>query len=181
MTSLTSLLQRTTIEDHEEVLQSSNAALAKSKSDLYAQHVKVVALLKLDRYEHSLRVFEESGDALKRRASLEYAYALYKCGQLEKAVDVVARVGDGRGAKHLEAQAVCIVFLLSCTIMTKFVLYLRNIALRTSTAPQRSTRRCLTTRKGWVTKKMIFASTPGPQMRNCSGKDIRNLFAMLGL
>lgn len=105
--SLNSLLQRATIDDHEEVLASANAALAKSKSDLRAQHVKVVALSKLDRYEDSLRVFEEGGDALKETAALEYAYALYKCGRLDEAIDTVSRFASGRGASHLEAQAVC--------------------------------------------------------------------------
>ncbi|PYH73424.1 signal recognition particle subunit SRP72 [Aspergillus vadensis CBS 113365] len=103
--SLSSLLQRASIDDHEEVLQSCNAALAKSKSDLHAQHIKAVALLKLDRYEDCLRVFEEAGDGLKNRAALEYAYALYKCGQLDPAIEVVSRVAGERGALHLEAQA----------------------------------------------------------------------------
>lgn len=105
--SLSSLLQRASIDDHDEVLKSANNALAKSKSDLHALHVKVVALSKLDRYEDSLRVFEAAGDALKKRAALEYAYALYKCGNLEQAADVVSRFGTGRGADHLEAQVVC--------------------------------------------------------------------------
>jgi signal recognition particle subunit SRP72 len=105
--SLNSLLQRTSIDDHEEALRSSNAALAKSKSDIQAQHVKVVALLKLDRYEDCLRVFEDGGDALKKRAALEYAYVLYKTGNLDEAIEVASRVADDRGARHLEAQAVC--------------------------------------------------------------------------
>ncbi|EAU39361.1 conserved hypothetical protein [Aspergillus terreus NIH2624] len=102
--SLASLLQRASIDDHEEVLQSSNETLAKSKSDIHAQHVKVVALLKLDRYEDCLRVFEEAGDKLKSRAAVEYAYALYKCSRLEEAIDVVSQVANDRGARHLEAQ-----------------------------------------------------------------------------
>lgn len=103
---LSSLLQRTSIDDHEEVLSSANAVLAKSKGDVQAQHAKVVALLKLDRYEDALRVVEEGGEALKQQAGLEYAYGLYKSGRVEDAIEVVARVG-GRGASHLEAQAVC--------------------------------------------------------------------------
>jgi signal recognition particle subunit SRP72 len=102
--SLASLLQRASIDDHEEVLQSSNETLAKSKSDIHAQHVKVVALLKLDRYEDCLRVFEEAGDKLKSKAAVEYAYALYKCSRLEEAIDVVSQVANDRGARHLEAQ-----------------------------------------------------------------------------
>lgn len=104
--SLSSLLQRASIDDHEEVLKLSNAALRASRTDLQARHVKVVALLKLDRYEDSLRVLEEGGDALKTRAPLEYAYALYKCGKLNEAVDVATKSEAGRGAKHVEAQAV---------------------------------------------------------------------------
>ncbi|KAJ5643243.1 uncharacterized protein N7484_005750 [Penicillium longicatenatum] len=102
--SLSSLLQRASIDDHEEVLQSCNAALAKSKSDLNTQHIKVIALLKLDRYEDALRVLEAGGDALKKRAGLEHAYALYKCARLEEAIAAVTQSGTSRGASHLEAQ-----------------------------------------------------------------------------
>lgn len=104
--SLASLLQRASIDDHEEVLQSCNAVLAKSKSNLQAQHMKVVALLKLDRYEEALKTFQAGGDALKQSASLEYAYASYKCGKLEEATEALTRTASGRGASHLEAQVV---------------------------------------------------------------------------
>ncbi|KAJ5540815.1 hypothetical protein N7494_005891 [Penicillium frequentans] len=102
--SLSSLLQRASIDDHEEILQSCNAALTKSKSDLNTQHIKVIALLKLDRYEDALRVLEAGGDALKKRAGLEHAYALYKCARLEEAMAAVTQSGASRGASHLEAQ-----------------------------------------------------------------------------
>ncbi|EAW10468.1 signal recognition particle subunit SRP72 [Aspergillus clavatus NRRL 1] len=103
--SLTSLLQRASIDDHDELLRSANAELSRSKSDLHAQHVKVVALLKLDRYEDCLRVFEENGEALKKKAALEYAYALYKLNRSDEAISVVSGLTSGRGANHLEAQA----------------------------------------------------------------------------
>ncbi|KAJ5923604.1 hypothetical protein N7454_008849 [Penicillium verhagenii] len=102
--SLSSLLQRASIDDHDEVLQSCNAALTKSKSDLNTQHIKVIALLKLDRYEDALRVLEAGGDALKKQAGLEHAYALYKCARLEEAMAAVTQAGASRGASHLEAQ-----------------------------------------------------------------------------
>ncbi|KAJ5129343.1 Tetratricopeptide-like helical [Penicillium bovifimosum] len=102
--SLASLLQRASIDDHEEVIQSCDAVLAKSKSDLKAQHMKVVALLKLDRYEEALKIFEAGGDDLKNSAGLEYAYASYKCGELEEATEALTRTASGRGASHLEAQ-----------------------------------------------------------------------------
>lgn len=120
MASLDSLLRRTSIEDHGQVLQSANAYLAKTKSDTYAQHVKAVALLKLDRYEDCLRIFEEGGDPLKQRASLEYAYALYKCGNLDDSVMVISKAGVGRGARHLEAQAVCLLYMCYKVYMCKY-------------------------------------------------------------
>jgi signal recognition particle subunit SRP72 len=104
--SLSSLMQRATIDDHEEVLKSCNETLKKSKNDQNAQHIKAIALLKLDRYEDALRTFEAGGDALKKSAGLEYAYALYKSGKLEEALDTVTKSGAGRGARHLEAQVV---------------------------------------------------------------------------
>ena len=103
--SLSALLKRSDITDHEEVIKACNATLKQSRGDTQAAHVKAVALLKLDRFDDALRVFEEGGDALKKRGQLEYAYALYKAGDLEKAREL-ARVVSSRGAQHLEAQAV---------------------------------------------------------------------------
>ena len=109
--SLSSLLQRASIDDHEEVIQSCNEALAKSKNDLVAQHIKVIALLKLDRYDDALRVLEAGGDNLKKQAGFEYAYVLYKSGKLEEALEAVSQAGSSRGASHLEAQVVCSISL----------------------------------------------------------------------
>lgn len=108
--SLAALLQRSTVEDHEEVIKTCNAILKKSKNDIGTQYVKVVALLKCDRFEDAIRVIEEGGDALKNKASLEWSYALYKVGKLDEAIAAAAAAasaGRGRGAKHVEAQAVC--------------------------------------------------------------------------
>lgn len=104
--SLTSLLQRSSIDDHEEVLRACNGSLKASKMDLDAQHAKVVALLKLDRYDDALRVLEESGDKLKGKAGIERAYALYKVGELEEAKRIAKVIAEDRGARHVEAQAV---------------------------------------------------------------------------
>ncbi|KAK4694196.1 signal recognition particle subunit SRP72, partial [Lecanoromycetidae sp. Uapishka_2] len=103
--TLASLLQRPTIDDHEEVLRACNASLKASKNDLDTQHIKFVALLKLDRDEDALRVLEESGDRLKQRVGIERAYALYKIGELEEAKDTAKVIADDRGARHVEAQA----------------------------------------------------------------------------
>ena len=104
--SLASLLGQTAIDDHEELLQAADATLAKSKNDLEAQHVKVVALLKLDCYEDAIRALDNGGDKLKERARLEWAYALYKTGDPAKAAEV-SKDGAERGMRHVEAQAVC--------------------------------------------------------------------------
>jgi signal recognition particle subunit SRP72 len=106
--SLSSLLAQATIEDHDEVLKATNAALKKSKGDLDAQHTKAVALLHLDRYEDALEVFG-SAQELQEKARFEYAYALYKTGNAAKAVEVATAAGPdaGRGMKHMLAQAVC--------------------------------------------------------------------------
>ncbi|KAL9608815.1 MAG: hypothetical protein Q9167_006372 [Letrouitia subvulpina] len=89
--SLDALLKRTVLEDHEEVLQACNAALKQSKKDITAQHVKAVALLKLDKYDDALRVLEEGGVSLKNEAQLETAYALYKSGKLDEAKNVAQK------------------------------------------------------------------------------------------
>lgn len=104
---LATLLAQTTIEDHDEVLKATNAALKKSKSDQAAQHTKAVALVHLDRYEDALHVFEAAPE-LQKKAQFEYAYALYKTGNAAKAVEVAqaASPNGGRGMKHMLAQAV---------------------------------------------------------------------------
>ena len=106
--SLSALLQRSSIDDHEEVLRACNASLKQSKGDLELQHTKLVALLKLDRYDDALRVLEEGGDRLKSRVPIERAYALYKVGDFEEAKKIAKRVSEERGARHVEAQAVCL-------------------------------------------------------------------------
>ena len=108
--TLSALLQQTVIEDHEQVLKACNASLKQSKANLELQHTKFVALLKLDRYEDALRVLEEGGDRLKSRVPTERAYALYKVGEFEEARSLAKRIVEGRGARHVEAQAVCVPF-----------------------------------------------------------------------
>ncbi|KAF1991075.1 signal recognition particle protein [Aulographum hederae CBS 113979] len=101
--TLSTLLSKTTLTDHSTLLAAASRALKKSKADPEAQHVRIVALLKLDRFDDALRAFEEGGDALKQRARLEWAYALYKSGELERAEEVAGEVG-GRGGLHVLAQ-----------------------------------------------------------------------------
>jgi signal recognition particle subunit SRP72 len=107
---LAALLRQTHITSHEDILKATNAALKKSKTDLTIQRTRVVALLKLERYEDALRALDEGGESLKDECVLEYAYALYKCGHLEKADEVAQRhAEDGaRGLLHVAGQAVII-------------------------------------------------------------------------
>lgn len=106
---LTSLLRNTHITSDEDILRAANTTLKVTKNDTTARHARIVALLKLDRFDDALRVFEEGGDALKEEAGLEYAYALYKRGELQKAENVARKHGtaDGertRGTLHVLAQ-----------------------------------------------------------------------------
>jgi len=109
--TLSALLQRSTIDDHEEILKACDASLKQSKGDLELQHVKSVALLKLDRYEDALRVLDENGDSLKKRAAFERAYGLYKVGELSQAKEIAKSITEERGARHVEAQAVRISYV----------------------------------------------------------------------
>ena len=99
------LLSRTTIEDHNEVLRACDATLRESKGDNNAQFVKIVALIKEDRYDDALRTLEDGGDQIKVRARLQHAYVLYKTGRQKEARKVLGGFDSDRGAKHLEAQA----------------------------------------------------------------------------
>ncbi|WPH03030.1 signal recognition particle subunit srp72 [Acrodontium crateriforme] len=102
--ALASLLKKSDIEDHDEILKSANHAIKQSKNDLEAQHVKIVSLLNLDRFQDAVHAFETGGDKLKEKASLEYSYALYKTGKSELAAEIAAK-GSSRGFQHVEAQA----------------------------------------------------------------------------
>lgn len=106
MLSLTALLQRATIDDHEEILKACDAVLKQSKGDVEAQRIKCLALLKLERYEDALRVLEQGGENVKQKSQLERAYALYKNGDLRQAKGLAKQIAH-RGARHVEAQAVC--------------------------------------------------------------------------
>jgi len=102
---LSSLLSSSTIDDHEEVLKQAIAELKKDKANQDAMHTRVVALLKLDRFDDALRALDDGGDKLAERCALEKAYALYKTGQLEDAAKI-ADTSDtkSRGIKHIAAQ-----------------------------------------------------------------------------
>lgn len=103
--TLSNLLSSASIDDHEEVLKAANAILKKSKTNQDALHTRVVALLKLDRYEDALRAFDDGGDQLAQRCPFEKSYALYKTGQLEAAHKIFqATPSAPRGLRHVAAQ-----------------------------------------------------------------------------
>jgi signal recognition particle subunit SRP72 len=105
--ALNSLLRRATVDDPGEALKIANAAIkaGKGSPDLEtAQHTKVVALLKLDRFDDALRALADAGSALESRCATEKAYALYKTGKLDEAAALCAG-SSSRGARHVAAQA----------------------------------------------------------------------------
>lgn len=110
--ALQSLLRKASIEDHDEALRLADAAIKASKPNsdelLSAHHTKVVALLKLDRFDDALRAIAAAGTRLEEQATLEKGYALYKTGQLEDAQSVLKTAAQGRepprGIKHVAAQ-----------------------------------------------------------------------------
>lgn len=88
--TLASLLARASIDDHAEALEVAEAAIGTSKNpDPTAQHTKVVALLRLERYDDAIRVIVSGGTALEARCTLEKAYALYRTGALDEAAAVL--------------------------------------------------------------------------------------------
>lgn len=102
---LSSLLRASSIDDHDEILRAANAALKANKNDVATQHTRVVALLKLDRFEDALRAIDEGGNKLSHVCALENAYALYKAGKLDEATAALQSVGlEKRGFNHVAAQ-----------------------------------------------------------------------------
>ena len=104
--ALSSLLKKSSLDDHEQVLSKCNKTLKTSKgSDAETKHIKIVALLKLDRYDEAAKFIENNAGAeLRKKVELEYAYALYKTGRLKEAAELAAGI-KSRGGQHIEAQA----------------------------------------------------------------------------
>ncbi|KAJ4389127.1 Signal recognition particle subunit SRP72 [Gnomoniopsis smithogilvyi] len=106
--ALTSLLARTSIEDHDEALSTADAALKATPNHLPAQQTKVIALLRLERYDDALRVIASGGDQLEARCVLGKSYALYKTGALDEAFAHLKKyegaLGSDRALRHVAAQ-----------------------------------------------------------------------------
>lgn len=103
--TLNSLLRSTTIVDDEEVLKAANAAIKANKADFSSHHARVIALLKLDRFDDALRSLDDGGDKISSACALEKAYALYKTGKLEEAQELLQKAGrKDRSFRHVAAQ-----------------------------------------------------------------------------
>ena len=102
---LSKLLRQATLDDHE-MLEAAEAALKRSTDDVETQHIKVVALLKLDRYAEALQTLDAGSQTLQERTRLERAYAHYKLGNWVEAKAIADSDTGGRGLKHVGAQAV---------------------------------------------------------------------------
>jgi signal recognition particle subunit SRP72 len=92
------------------VLAAAAAAAAASPSNVLAQRTRVVALLKLDRFEDALAVLGDAPPAAVDACTAERAYALYKTGRLDEAGALLAAKNDSGDAggdvvlAHLHAQ-----------------------------------------------------------------------------
>ncbi|KAF5586219.1 signal recognition particle subunit SRP72 [Fusarium subglutinans] len=104
--ALSALLRQSSVEDHDEALKIANAALKANKNDVDSQHTRIIALLKLDRFDDALRAIADGSPALHARIALEHAYALYKTGKLNEATSALQAFGleKKRSLQHVAAQ-----------------------------------------------------------------------------
>lgn len=113
--SLEALVRNLSISEeesnHAEILKHANHVLKSNKNNERAIHTRVVALLHLERYDDALKVFDTpAGKLIEQEAILEKAYAQYKLGRLEEAVETAKKGQESRknarAYEHLAAQAV---------------------------------------------------------------------------
>ncbi|KAK6543839.1 Signal recognition particle core component [Orbilia ellipsospora] len=109
--SLAVLLQNLSLDepqDHEEILRHANNIL-KNNSDPQTLKTRVVALIKLERYDEAIKSIEQAGGSASTGLGFEHAYCLYKQGNLEGALAISAEglptERRQRALKHLHAQA----------------------------------------------------------------------------
>lgn len=104
-TALAASLCAASMNDHNEILKAAIATLERNKADELAQRTRVVALLKLDRFDDASRAISDGGAKLEKSCALEKAYALYKLGKLDKATTALqSAVSHDRGLNHMAAQ-----------------------------------------------------------------------------
>jgi signal recognition particle subunit SRP72 len=92
-------------ESHEKVLELAKQVLDLSPADNSARHSKLVALIKLDRFQEALK-FLKSDASLPGIFPLEHCYVLYKLDRLDELVTVTGTLSEvHRGIAHALAQA----------------------------------------------------------------------------
>lgn len=116
-TSLAALLKNLSFddEDDEQILNHANNVLKKYKTDASALRTKLIALIKLERYDEAIKLLD-SNDVKDKidNLELERAYCLYKVGRIADAAEVAKKGASGvkqkRGLQHVEAQSVHIIW-----------------------------------------------------------------------
>lgn len=116
--SLSTLLKNLSVddEDDEQILSHANNVLKKFKTDASALRTKLVALIKLERYDEAIKLLdsEDIKDKIDN-LELERAYCLYKVGRMADAAEIAKKGAAGakrkRGLQHVEAQSVHIRWL----------------------------------------------------------------------
>lgn len=102
---LSALLQSSSLVDDNEVLAAANQSIKADKDNLVAHHTKIVALLKLDRFQDAITAISDGGSALQSQCAMEKAYALYKTGKIDDASKTISSTSASDvGFKHLAAQ-----------------------------------------------------------------------------
>ncbi|KAJ3145787.1 hypothetical protein HK101_002402, partial [Irineochytrium annulatum] len=95
-------------EDDAKILKAADAALA-SSDDADLTHVKVAALIKLDRFSEALALLESSPNSQEEELLFEKAYCLYKTFRNAESLECLDRLrkkfgSQSAGVDHLELQ-----------------------------------------------------------------------------
>ena len=106
--SLSELFSRLSLaassNDYDEALSISNALLKLLPTDPHATKLKVIALIKLDKYKEALAFLNESASLDPKDTILERGFCLYKLGKGSDAEKVLE--GSDRAILHVLAQNV---------------------------------------------------------------------------
>lgn len=117
--SLSDLFSRLTLaassNDFERALEISNQLLKASPNDSRAAKQKIIALIKLDKYNDALAFLEECTFLNRKDTILEKGFCLYKLGKGSDAQKILEE-GSGRAIQHVRAQNVYSLILGMLTI-----------------------------------------------------------------
>ncbi|KAJ3315723.1 Signal recognition particle core component [Blyttiomyces sp. JEL0837] len=79
-------------DDHASVLTACDKILKHSKNDLDALNIKVIALIKLDRFEDAVHVLDKAPSALQEELAYEKAYCLHRLQRNEECLKLIAHI-----------------------------------------------------------------------------------------